>query len=202
VLATSREILRVSGEYVLRVPPLGVPSPTPEGFADLLGHNAAELFFARTRAQDAAFATDSTHLSAVAAICRHLDGIPLSIEFAAARAATLGVPQVAAMLDDRFRLLAGARRTALPRHQTLRAALDWSYELLHPDEAVLLGQLAVFAGEFSLEAAVAVIGDAPMRVADKIASLVAKSLIVAEPRDGDVARDHPTVRPGESARNG
>lgn len=186
VLATSREVLRVSGEHVFRVPPLGVPPPTPEGFADLLGHSAVELFFARTLAQDAAFATDGAHLSAVAAICRHLDGIPLAIEFAAARAATLGVPQVAAMLDDRFRLLAGARRTALPRHQTLRAALDWSYELLPPDEAVLLGQLAVFAGEFSLEAAVAAIGDAPMRVADKIASLVAKSLIVAEPRGGDV----------------
>jgi hypothetical protein len=89
VLATSREILRASGEYVFRVPPLGVPPPTPEGFADLLGHSAAELFFARTRAQDAAFATDSTHLSAVAAICRHLDGIPLAILDAAAAYGTM-----------------------------------------------------------------------------------------------------------------
>ena len=184
LLATSREVLRIGGECVYRVPPLDVPPLELDKHDELLGHSAVELFLMRTQAQDSSFSLDSGDLSAVAAICRHLDGIPLALEFAAARAATLGLPQVAAMLSDRFRLLTGGRRTALPRHQTLRAALDWSYELLPPGEAVVLRQLAVFAGDFSLEAAIALVGDAAVRVAEDIANLAAKSLIVAEPRDG------------------
>jgi predicted ATPase len=126
----------------------------------------------------------SPSLRIIAAICRRLDGIPLAIEFAAARAATLGLSQVAALLDDRFRLT-GGRRTALPRHQTLRATLDWSYQLLPPGEAAVLRRLAVFAGDFSLDAAIAIAGDIPdTRVVDDIASLAAKSLIAAELRDG------------------
>jgi predicted ATPase len=116
----------------------------------------------------------------IAAICRRLDGIPLAIELAAARAAVLGVEEVAAHLDDRFRILTGGRRTALPRHQTLRATLDWSYELLSEPERVILRRLAVFAGVFRLEAASAVIASseiAPAEVVDGIANLVAKSLV-------------------------
>ena len=99
------------------------------------------------------------NLPAIAAICRHLDGIPLAIEFAAARAATLGVQQVATRLDDRFGLFTGGRRTALPRHRTLRATLDWSYELLPEVERLLLRRLAVFPGSLTLDAAIAIVKD-------------------------------------------
>ena len=126
------------------------------------------------------FAPDRRSTAMIAAICRRLDGIPLAIELASARAAVLGVEEVAAHLDDRFRILTGGRRTALPRHQTLRATLDWSYELLSEPERVILRRLAVFAGVFRLEAASAVIASpeiAPAEVVDGIANLVAKSLI-------------------------
>jgi predicted ATPase len=116
----------------------------------------------------------------IAAICRRLDGIPLAIELAAARAAVLGVEEVATYLDDRFQILTGGRRTALPRHQTLRATLDWSYELLSEPERVILRRLSVFAGVFRLEAASTVIASpeiAPTEVVDGIASLAAKSLV-------------------------
>jgi non-specific serine/threonine protein kinase len=111
------------------------------------------------RELDSDFSPDSTSLAAIAAICRHLDGIPLAIEFAATRAATLGLEQVASRLDDRFMLLTSGRRTALPRHRTLRAMLDWSYELLPEDERRLLRRLAVFPAGFTLEAAAVVAGD-------------------------------------------
>src|SRR5262249_11375885 len=113
-------------------------------------------------------------------ICRRLDGIPLAIEFAAARAATLGVHEVASRLDDRFDLLTGGRRTALPRHQTLRAALDVSYELLPDSEQRLLRRLAVFPAGFTLEAANAIMSDSssvPSTVVEGVANLVAKSLV-------------------------
>jgi hypothetical protein len=116
----------------------------------------------------------------IVAICRRLDGIPLAIELAAARAAVLGVEEVATHLDDRFRILTGGRPTALPRHQTLRATLDWSYELLSEPERVILRRLAVFAGVFRLDAASAVIASpeiAPADVLDGLANLVAKSLV-------------------------
>lgn len=185
VLATSREVLRIEGEHVYRVLPLEVPPPGQDEPARLASHSAVQLFLARTAAMATDFSGDPASLSLIASICRRLDGIPLAIEFAAARATTLGLPQVAALLDDRFQLLTGGRRTALPRHQTLRAALDWSYELLPPGEAALLRRLAVFAGDFSLEAAVAVAGDVPApRVIDGIASLAAKSLVAAEFGDG------------------
>ena len=127
----------------------------------------------------------------MAAICRRLDGIPLAIELAAARAAVLGVDEVATHLDDRFRILTGGRRTALLRHQTLRATLDWSYELLSEPERVILRRLAVFAGVFRLEAASAVVASpeiAPAEVVDGIANLVAKSLVTVVAAGGTVAR--------------
>ena len=138
----------------------------------------------------AALCAGPARLRMIAAICRRLDGIPLAIELAAARAAALGVEELAARLDDRFHLLTGGRRTALPRHQTLRATLDWSYELLPEPERVILRRLAIFAGAFSLEAASAVVASselAPSDVVDGVSSLVAKSLVAAEV-DGAIAR--------------
>ena len=126
-------------------------------------------------------------LPSIGAICRHLDGIPLAIEFAAAHASTFGVQQVAARLHDRFALLTGGRRTALPRHRTLRGVLDWSYELLSEAEQRLLRHLAVFSGGFTVEAAAAVVSDGVVDlsfVMEDIANLVAKSLVTL---DRDVA---------------
>jgi predicted ATPase len=186
VLATSREALRIAGEYVYRVPPLEVPPPHPDAAEDVSGHSAVQLFLARAAEAAADFTTDKARLSTIAAICRRLDGIPLAIEFAAARAAALGVSQVAALLDDRFRLLTGGRRTALRRHQTLRAALDWSHDLLPEPERVILRRLAIFAGGFTLEAANAVVVDAAIAaldVVDGVANLVEKSLVTADRDD-------------------
>src|SRR6266404_5492786 len=132
VLATSREPLRIDGEHLCRVPPLDVPSQNPAEPHNILEHSAVQLFVARTTALRSDFSVDADSLPAISAICIHLDGIPLAIELAAARAAALGPQQVASRLDDRLALLSGGRRTALPRHQTIRATLDWSYELL-PD---------------------------------------------------------------------
>ncbi len=183
VLATSREALRIEGECVYRVPPLEVPSEHWQEPSDVLGRSAVELLVARMRELDWDFSPDSDGLAAIAAICRHLDGIPLAIEFAATRAAALGLEQVASRLDDRLTLLTGGRRTALPRHRTLRAMLDWSYELLPEAEQRLFRRLAVFPGGFTLEAA-AVAGDSTApAVAESIANLVAKSLVM---RDGSV----------------
>jgi predicted ATPase/DNA-binding winged helix-turn-helix (wHTH) protein len=180
VLATSRELLRIDGEHAYRVPPLDLPAERVD--ADrLLDCGATALFIARARALEAGFSQGSGDAAAIATICQHLDGIPLAIEFAAARAASIGVGQVAAGLGDRFGLLTVGRRTAVPRHQTLRAALDWSYELLPDGEAAVLRRLAVFAGAFPLEAAIAVAGNtARQSVVDCLAGLVAKSLVVAD----------------------
>src|SRR5471032_1492388 len=165
VLATSREVLRIDGEYVYRVSPLEIPASDREKPEHLLERPSVQLFIARTRALGADFSPSEANYSAIASICRQLDGIPLAIEFAAARAATLGVQQVAIGLEDRFGLLTSRRRTALPRHQTLRAALDWSYQLLPETERLLLRQLAVFVGGFSIEAAAAVTGPSDTNIA-------------------------------------
>ena len=180
VIATSREPLRAEGEQLCPVPPLASP---PGDVEDLLEFGAARLFVERARAAGADLALDRRSVPTIAAICRRLDGIPLAIEMAAARVATLGVEELAWRLDDRFHLLTRGRRTALPRHQTLRATLDWSHELLAETERVLLRRVAVFAGPFSLEAAAAVVASAdilPPTVVDGLSSLVAKSLVVAE----------------------
>ena len=178
ILATSRETLRIGGECVYRVPPLDVPASAADDPDHIRGHSAVELFIARGEAQDSDFSLRAQMLPDVAAICRHLDGIPLAIEFAAARAALLGVEEVAAGLRDRFGLLTGGRRTALPRHKTLRATLDWSYDLLPEQEQRLLRRLGIFAGGFTLESAEIVAGTDKTLVINGIANLVAKSLIV------------------------
>jgi len=185
LLATSREILRIEGEHVYRVPPLEVPAEDAIETGNILEHSAVELFIARGKGLDADFSSPNHDLRAIAAICRHLDGIPLAIEFAAARAAALGIEQVAAGLRDRFALLTSGRRTAVPRHRTLRAMLDWSYELLPEPERRLFCRLAIFSGGFTLDAASAVMHDsglAPSGVMDGIASLVTKSLVAIDQR--------------------
>lgn len=180
MIATSREPLRAEGEQLYPVPPLAVPAEDAE---NLLEYGAVRLFVERARAAEPDLTLDRVSAATVAAICRRLDGIPLAIEMAATRLAALGVEELAKRLDDRFQLLTEGRRTALPRHQTLRATLDWSHELLPEPERVLLRRLAVFAGAFSLEAAGAVVASAEIAspdVVDGISSLVAKSLVVAE----------------------
>ena len=152
ILATSRELFRIEGEYAYRVPPLEVPAKEQMKADQILRHSAPELFIARANQLGSDFSSRAEDLPTIAAICRQLDGIPLAIEFAAARAATLGIEQVAAGLRDRFALLKSARRTALPRHRTLRATLDWSYELLPDAERLLLQRLAIFSGSFALAA--------------------------------------------------
>jgi predicted ATPase/DNA-binding winged helix-turn-helix (wHTH) protein len=183
VLATSREVFCIEGEYVHRVPPLDVPQSHQEQPEAILGRSAVQLFIARTLALRSDFTPQGEDFATIGAICRRLDGIPLAIEFAAARAAVLGVRQVAALLDDRFTLLTGGRRTALPRQQTLRATLDWSYDLLPEHERRLLRRLAVFAAGFTIEAAAAVTsdtGNTDLAVIDGISSLVAKSLVTLD----------------------
>jgi predicted ATPase/DNA-binding winged helix-turn-helix (wHTH) protein len=189
ILATSRELLKAEGEWVYRVPPLAVPTPDIS-HEDIVEYGAIGLFLERARAADPRFAPNPALVELIAAICRRLDGIPLAIELAAARAAALGVEGLATRLDDRFRLLTGGKRTALLRHQTLRATLDWSYELLTEPERVLLRRLAVFAGPFSLQATIAVAADPDTEltpVVESLASLVAKSLVTTQ-GDRAVAR--------------
>jgi len=157
ILVTSREILKIEGEYVYRVPPLDVPPQFDEP-DNILSHSAVQLFVATTSALHSDFSPDGENLAAIAAICRRLDGIPLAIDLAATRVATLGLQQVAAGLDNRLGLLTGGRRTALPRHQTLRATLDWSYELLPEPERLVMRRLAVFVGDFTAEAASLIAG--------------------------------------------
>jgi predicted ATPase len=183
VLATSREILRVEGEYVYRVPPLDVPPQRQEGVGNIHEFSAVQLFVDRLLALDPDFSIRSKHFLTMAAIGRRLDGIPLAIEFAAARVSTLGFEQVVGLLHDRFSLLTQGRRTALPRHQTLRATLSWSYELLTESERILLRRLAIFAGGFTLKAATAVMSGTDgmaSGVTEAIASLFAKSLVALD----------------------
>jgi predicted ATPase/DNA-binding SARP family transcriptional activator len=183
VLATSREPLRAPGESVYRVLSLQVPAEATKHREDLLEVAAVKLFVVRAQAKDRRFVLDGRGAPIAGAICRRLDGIPLAIELAAASTATLGIDEIAVRLDDRFRLLTGGHRTALPRHQTLRATLDWSYELLPVIERTVLNRLALFAGGFTLEAACAVAASADLavpEVVECVANLAAKSLVVSE----------------------
>lgn len=183
VLATSREVLRIEGEYVFRVPPLDVPDADAADEAGVLRRSAVQLFVSRMGPSGRDVPLQAEELAAIAEICRRLDGIPLALEFAAGRTGTLGIGEVAARLGDRFALLTGGRRTALPRHQTLRAVLDWSYELLSGPEQRLLRRLAVFPAAFCLDAAMAVAtgGDiSATTILDGIANLVAKSLVALD----------------------
>ena len=184
ILATSREALGISGESTFNVLPLSTPdirqSSTTES---LTRYEAVELFLERAQTAVSGFALTQDNSLAIAQICHYLDGIPLAIELAATRVRGLSVEQIASRLDDRFRLLTSGNRTALPRHQTLQALIDWSYDLLTEPERVLLRRLSVFAGGWTLEAAeAACAGDGleSHQILDMLLRLVDKSLIVAE----------------------
>ena len=183
VIATSREPLRVRGETVWRVPPLDLPAAPGElSLGEVTGHEAIRLFAERAAAVRPGFALDAANAPAVARLCRTLDGIPLAIELAAGRVGALSVEQIAARLGDRFGLLASGDRTAPVRQQTLRAAVDWSYELLTGPEQVLLRRLAVFSG-WNLEMAEQVGADDAIpadRVLDLMAALIDKSLVTLD----------------------
>ncbi|MDE2367727.1 MAG: protein kinase [Burkholderiales bacterium] len=179
VLATSRQALGCPGEYTLGVPPLAAPE-------------SLRLFAERARAVRPGFEIDAATAPVVAQICARLDGIPLAIELAAARVRSLAPAQIAARLDDAFKLLTSGHRTLLPRQQTLRALIDWSWDLLDAGERLALARCSVFAGEFTLEAAEAVLADdgaaapAGLDPLDAVAALVDKSLLVATERAGAV----------------
>jgi non-specific serine/threonine protein kinase len=188
ILATSREPLGIPGEVPWRVPPLAVPdlpAATNSESRILQAVNqseAGQLFVERAAVAEPRFALTLENARAVAEVCRRLDGIPLAIELAAARTTVLSVEEIAARLDQRFRLLTGGSRTALRRQQTLQAAIDWSYDLLAEDERVVLRRLAVFAGSFSLAAAEAVCSPDVLEV---LGRLVAKSLVQVEAAGGE-----------------
>jgi predicted ATPase/DNA-binding SARP family transcriptional activator len=184
VLATSREALGVMGEITWRVPSLSVPDPQHLPPLDrFTEYEAVRLFIDRAAATTPKFAVTRSNAPAVAQVCHRLDGIPLAIELAAARVKVLEAEQIAARLDDRFGLLTGGSRTVLPRQQTLRAAMDWSYNLLSESERVLLQRLAVFAGGWTLEAAEAVCSRNSVEasaILDSLTQLVDKSLVAVE----------------------
>src|SRR6266498_382845 len=159
IMLSSREALGISGETVYRVPSLSLPDPAQVTSAALMESAAVQLFLERALAVQSHFALQESNVSSVAQICQRLDGIPLALELAAARIAVFSTEEIAARLDDRFRLLTGGSRTALERHQTLRALIDWSYALLSDEERRLFRQLSVFAGSWTFEAAEAVCSD-------------------------------------------
>jgi non-specific serine/threonine protein kinase len=190
ILATSRETLAVPGETTYRVPSLAAPDlmhlPDPE---QLPAYAAVELFVQRAPSRRPEFTLSMQNAHAVAEVCVRLDGIPLAVELAAARVASLPVDTIAARLDDRFRLLTGGPRTAVTRQQTLRAAMDWSWELLTAPEQVLLRRLSVFAGGWALEAAEDVCAGGrieSLEILDLLAGLVNKSLVLLEEAGADV----------------
>jgi predicted ATPase/class 3 adenylate cyclase len=185
LVATSREPLGINGETIYRVPSLSLPASgdsVASGSSD-----AVALFVDRARAQGAGLTVDAETVPVIVSICRRLDGLPLAIELAAARLRSLSLNGLHDRLDQRFRLLTGGSRTALPRQQTLWAAVDWSYSLLNGAERSLLRRLSVFAETFDLDAAEAVCGFgdiAVFDVAELLGALVDKSLVVAEPAGG------------------
>ena len=191
LLATSREPLRADGEWVHRLsslesPPPGAALTAPEA----LRYPAVQLFAERSTAGSDSFSLVDADVPVVADICRRLDGIPLAIELAAATVDLFGVRGLAARLDDRLSVLTRGRRTALPRHQTLRATLDWSYGILPAEERVILRRLAVFANSFTFESAGVIAADGeigPSEVFAAVTSLAAKSLLAADV-SGEVVR--------------
>jgi predicted ATPase len=182
ILATSREGLGVTGERIFAVASLDLPSAMQD--ADAIAQcEAVRLFVARAQLVRADFALDASNAAAVAQVCRRLDGVPLAIELAAARVGLLTATELSQRLDHRFRVLTGSERGAVERHQTLRAAIDWSYDLLDETERHVLDRLSVFAGGFTLTAVEAVAaseGIDAMDVLELLAGLVAKSLVVAD----------------------
>jgi len=193
ILATSREPLRAAGERLLRLPSLDVPSETASlSAAEALAYSAVQLFSERAAAAIDGFALSDADIPKVAEICRGLDGMPLALELAAVQVDVLGIQSLAQGLTHRFDLLTRGRRTALPRQQTLRATIDWSYDLLPQVEKVVLRRLAVFRGDFTLEAAGSIVGDETIRsfeVIEIVANLSQKSLVATD-IGGDITYHH------------
>jgi predicted ATPase/DNA-binding winged helix-turn-helix (wHTH) protein len=187
VLTTSREPLRADGEWLYRLPTLAVPPPNEAlTAARAFTFPAVQLFAERAMAALDSFDLTDANAASAAVLCRQLDGIPLAIELAASRIDVFGAAELAADLHDGLNLLQRGRRTAVPRHQTLRAALNWSFKLLSHDEQTILARLSVFRSPFDMEAAVAVVADGAIsraNVIDGIADLTAKSLVAADVSD-------------------
>src|SRR5688572_3053343 len=189
VLASSREALGIGGEVTYRVPSLGLPDmqhlPSVESLSQ---YEAVKLFIDRATSAVSTFTVTKDNAPSLAQICYRLDGIPLAIELAAAKVHVLSVEQIAKRLDDRFRLLTGGSRTALEHHQTLRAAIDWSYNLLPPVEQVFFTRLSVFSGGWTLEAAESVCEGRSVKsedVLDLLEQLINKSLVIMEEIQGE-----------------
>jgi len=185
ILATSREPLRVAGEHTYRVPSLSVPSTEVANrlaLADAGRYGAVMLFAERARAADHQFTLTDDNTQIVGEICRRLDGIPLAIELAAVYVTTLPLKAISEKLGQRFAILTGGDRTTLPRQRTMRALIDWSYDLLSPQEQSLFAHLAVFQGGFTADAVATVCVDeiAPPNGIELLSSLVGKSLVVAK----------------------
>ena len=192
ILATSREALGIEAERTYLVPSMSFPESgkkiSPE---ELIQYEAVDLFTRRAKTALPDFELTEANAEAVAGICRHLDGIPLALELAAARLRAMDVEQIASQLEDRFHLLMGGDRSALPRLQTMRTSIDWSYQLLSETEKVLLRRLSVFAGGWTLVAAKAVSADAALSEADildLLGRLVDKSLVLVIRRKGQEIR--------------
>ena len=188
IIATSREPLHIAGEQTYPLQTLSLPEPSAS--AETVGRSeAVQLFVERARRQLPDFELTAARAPVVAQLCIHLDGIPLALELAAARIRSLSIEQINARLHDRFKLLTSGDRTALPRQQTLRATLDWSYDLLTEDERTVLRRLAIFPGSFTLEAASSVASDEAIdefAVIDLLSQLVERSLVVADTNGGGV----------------
>jgi predicted ATPase len=196
LLATSREALRANGEWIHQLPSLTFPEQGQEiNEKNMTSFSAITLFVERMRSTTR-FEIKKRDLPLIAEICRRLDGIPLALEFAAARVVDLGLRDIAANLDDRFKILTRGRRTALPRHRTLSAAIDWSYSLLSDDERRMLRHLANISGAFTAEHAVAVGGNAGCeRPPEALSGLFEKSLLTVDTRnDAPVYRMLDTTR--------
>lgn len=193
IMVTSREMLGLIGEEICHVPALSIPEPGSIPQPEALGqYESVFMFVERAEAVSPGFKLTGRNALSVIQICQRLDGIPLAIELAAARVKLLPVEKIAARLDARFDLLTGGSRTAFPRHQTLRAAIDWSYDLLPAKEKKLFARLAVFSGSWKLDEAQAICSSAdisPEEVLDLLANLVAKSLVTVERPEGE-ARFH------------
>ncbi|HKJ39771.1 MAG TPA: adenylate/guanylate cyclase domain-containing protein [Anaerolineales bacterium] len=185
IIASSREALGINGETVYRVPSLSLPNQDQATKESVLECESAQLFVERASASNPKFQLTDENASAVAQICSRLDGIPLAIELSASRITVFSPEQIAKRLDDRFKLLTGGSRTALPRQQTLRALIDWSYDLLSEDERALLRRLSVFAGGWTFEAAETICNN--VDVFEHLPQLINKSLVTVND-EGDESR--------------
>jgi predicted ATPase/class 3 adenylate cyclase len=190
LLATSREGLGVDGEQVWPLRSLAVPREVAD-ITTVSNSHAVQLFVDRATAARPTFTLNDMNVANVVEICRRLDGMPLALELAAARVTAMSPAEIARLLDERFRLLTGGRRTAVERHQTLRATVDWSYSLLDAAERAVFDRLSVFAGSFDAESAAAVVsgdGVEEWDARDALMALIAKSLVVVESIDEDITR--------------